>query len=178
REINELRRIPLLGEMVSTATGLASPWNYLSQLTSFLLVVFVADASIRLWRKGEPRDRRRALSVGGSIVFFVTLSALSAPLFYLKITPTPYFLRVWFFAIVCAMAFDLGYDLFVGGQLAQKLQARQDSLLESETRFGRVADAAPVMIWMAGPDKLFTFFNKAWLEFTGRTLGQQPRKRC
>jgi PAS domain S-box-containing protein len=44
---------------------------------------------------------------------------------------------------------------------------------ESESRFRIVADAAPVLIWMAGVDKLCTFFNKPWLEFTGRSLEQE-----
>ena len=29
------------------------------------------------------------------------------------------------------------------------------------------------MMWMTGPDKLCTFFNKTWLNFTGRTLEQE-----
>jgi len=36
-----------------------------------------------------------------------------------------------------------------------------------------MADAAPVLIWMAGPDGLCVDFNRAWLEFTGRTLEQE-----
>jgi PAS domain S-box-containing protein len=46
-------------------------------------------------------------------------------------------------------------------------------LRESEERFRVVADAAPVLIWMAGVDKLCTFFNKPWLEFTGRSIEQE-----
>jgi PAS domain S-box-containing protein len=41
-------------------------------------------------------------------------------------------------------------------------------LEESERRFKTVADSAPVMIWMSGIDRLCYFFNKAWLQFTGR----------
>jgi PAS domain S-box-containing protein len=41
---------------------------------------------------------------------------------------------------------------------------------ESESRFRLVANAAPVMIWMSGPDKLCTYFNQGWLEFTGRSF--------
>jgi len=43
-------------------------------------------------------------------------------------------------------------------------------LRESEERFRLVANAAPVMIWKSGPDKLCDYFNQPWLEFTGRTL--------
>jgi PAS domain S-box-containing protein len=48
---------------------------------------------------------------------------------------------------------------------------RAETLLrESEQRFRRLADTAPIMIWMSGPDKLCTYFNKHWLAFTGQTL--------
>jgi PAS domain S-box-containing protein len=49
----------------------------------------------------------------------------------------------------------------------------EDGLQESQQRFQAMADTAPVMIWMSGPNKLRTFFNKQWLEFTGRTLDQE-----
>jgi PAS domain S-box-containing protein len=44
---------------------------------------------------------------------------------------------------------------------------------ESEGRFRRVANTAPVMIWMAGTDKLCNYFNAPWLSFTGRALGAE-----
>ena len=36
-----------------------------------------------------------------------------------------------------------------------------------------MADAAPVMIWGSGEDKLCTYFNKQWIEFTGRSMEDQ-----
>ena len=44
---------------------------------------------------------------------------------------------------------------------------------ESEERFRLVANAAPVMIWLSGVDKLCTYFNRPWLEFSGRSLEQE-----
>ncbi len=54
---------------------------------------------------------------------------------------------------------------------AQK-QAEQ-SLRESEQRYRTVTDAAPIMVWMAGTDKLCFYFNKGWLDFVGRTLEEE-----
>src|SRR6185503_19920173 len=49
-------------------------------------------------------------------------------------------------------------------------KAAEQALRESEERFRSMADAAPVLIWTAGPDKTRDYFNKAWIEFTGRKL--------
>jgi len=54
---------------------------------------------------------------------------------------------------------------------AQK-QAEQ-ALRESEQRFRVITDASPILVWMAGTDKLCYYFNKGWLDFVGRTLEQE-----
>jgi PAS domain S-box-containing protein len=56
--------------------------------------------------------------------------------------------------------------------ITERKRANQD-LIESEERFRLVANSAPVLIWMSGTDKLCTFFNKCWLDFTGRTVEQE-----
>ncbi|HEX6292171.1 MAG TPA: PAS domain S-box protein [Herpetosiphonaceae bacterium] len=49
----------------------------------------------------------------------------------------------------------------------------EEQLRESEARFRTLADSAPVLIWMSGPDKQYTYVNKIWLSFTDRRLEQE-----
>ncbi len=46
-------------------------------------------------------------------------------------------------------------------------------MTESDARFRAMADSAPVLMWMSGTDRGCTFFNKGWLDFTGRALEQE-----
>jgi len=57
--------------------------------------------------------------------------------------------------------------------VTQEERRSQHALRESEARFRGVAHTAPVMIWMAGSDKLCNFFNKGWLDFTGRAVEKE-----
>lgn len=56
--------------------------------------------------------------------------------------------------------------------VTEKVLARK-KIEESEQRFRHVADSAPAMIWMSDEDKGCIFFNKAWLEFTGKSMQQE-----
>lgn len=52
-------------------------------------------------------------------------------------------------------------------------QRAERALADSEERFRLMADSAPVLIWIAGPDQRYLWFNQMWLNFTGRTLAQE-----
>jgi PAS domain S-box-containing protein len=60
----------------------------------------------------------------------------------------------------------------VSADITQAKQAEAASV-ESEERFRNMADAAPVLIWVAGSDQMFTFVNRGWLTFTGRAMEQE-----
>src|SRR6476660_5591491 len=293
REITSLRQFSFLGETIAMPEGVVSPWTHLGELSSLLVLAFVVDASLTLWRRGTSEDRRRAVVVGGSITLFILVAAGLSALVHAKVIDLPYLVSFPFLWVIAAMGYELSRDVLRAAQLARELGeeerrldlaaqaggmgmwrwdvandqvwmnekgrslfgfASQDkpnaerfrgrihsedreavravaakalpvgadyeteyrvvlpdgairwlhsrgrvelgadgkpyrvhgvssdvterklseqALLESEMRFRTVADAAPVLIWMAGPDKLCTFFNKGWLDFTGRKLEQE-----
>lgn len=46
-------------------------------------------------------------------------------------------------------------------------------LRESEQNYRTLADSGQALIWTSGIDMLCNYFNRVWLEFTGRTLEQE-----
>jgi two-component system sensor kinase FixL len=61
-------------------------------------------------------------------------------------------------------------EMFAGALARAQAEA---ALSESEARFRYMANNAPVLIWMSGLDKGCTFFNKGWLDFTGRPMAKE-----
>src|SRR3954471_8612331 len=58
-------------------------------------------------------------------------------------------------------------------QIAAEREQVTAALRESEVRFRLMADTAPVLIWMSDAAGQWIFFNRPWLEFSGRTLEQE-----
>jgi PAS domain S-box-containing protein len=56
--------------------------------------------------------------------------------------------------------------------ITDRLQVEQ-AVRDSEERFRLVTNAAPMLVWMAGTDRLYTYFNKAWLAFTGKSMSSE-----
>ncbi|HEX6102154.1 MAG TPA: cache domain-containing protein, partial [Alphaproteobacteria bacterium] len=74
-------------------------------------------------------------------------------------------------------AHQLGRAMKTAASLLHARERQRDraeaQLRESELRFRTMADSAPVMIWMCGPDGKSIYFNRVWLEFTGRVLDEE-----
>src|SRR6188768_2577916 len=66
---------------------------------------------------------------------------------------------------------DLVFSAFIR-DITSRIRA-EEALRESEQRFRMTANAAPVLIWMSGPDKRCTWFNHRWLDFVGRDMEQE-----
>ena len=72
-----------------------------------------------------------------------------------------------------ATAFPTDDKVYAYGHDVTALRQADIALGESEARFRAMADSAPVLIWVTDTERKFTYFNRPWLDFTGRTMAQE-----
>ena len=142
------------GEVISVPIGVANPWGTLSSVSLLLLLVFFVDATITVWRRG---NRRRALFVGGSMIFGAIL-AWHVPLVIWGIIEVPFFLCFAYSGIVAAMGYELSNDMARTVQLARELEA-------SDKRLNLAADSADLGLW-----EWDIVRNEIWITDSGRSL--------
>ena len=153
REVTALDQTLLWGgAVVSGPIGVANPWGIVPQIGNVLLVVFVLDAAVTLWRRGGPDERRRAVVVGGSLIVCITAVAGFAALITLGMVHAPTIVMPGIFIVVLAMAYELGWDVIAAGQLAAQLRT-------SEQRFRTVVEAAPSAILLVDDEGRIALAN-------------------
>ncbi|MFC2164557.1 sigma-54 interaction domain-containing protein [Acidobacteriota bacterium] len=124
--ISSIKRISLpWGEQFSLAIGTTNPWKYLAEVTSVLILIYLADASLRLWRRG---GRQRAMMIGGSAIFFMVAAGIHTPLVDAGIIRMPYLVSFAFLAIVMAMSTELSFDALRVSSLSQEIVANERRL--------------------------------------------------
>ena len=134
--ITGIHQFSWCGEIISVPVGSPNPWGLISQLTLVLLLIFSIDATITVWRRG---DRRRALLIGGSMVFGVIL-AWHVPMVIWGVIKTPFFLAFTYTGVVAAMGYELSRDMAHAARLTRELEV-------SEKRFNLAADSANLGMW-------------------------------
>lgn len=92
--------------------------------------------------------------------------------------------------ILYAVSFLLAAGIVVLGALVVEGIGQRDGTVAAMERFRAIADGAPSMLWMSDQAGQNVYFNRKWLEFTGRTrdevsgrnwvqsLHPEDRRRC
>ncbi|MGZ8212643.1 MAG: PAS domain-containing protein, partial [Burkholderiales bacterium] len=140
QEVTALRQITFLGEPIAVAEGTINPWGWIAPLCSFVYVVYVIDASLSAWRSGSRVGRRRALAVGGSIVFFIVVATVHAHLVLRGLIESPFLISAAFFATLLVMAYELGADVVRSADFARELG-------RNERRMQLAVEAAGIGLW-------------------------------
>jgi len=138
-EITRLRQIPFLGESVQVPEGVPNPWMLVGQLSLVVLFIFLADASITAWRRG---DRHRVLAVGGSALFFILVGIVQAVSVFWGIVRAPIVASLFFMGMVAVMGYELSGEMVHASELGRKLHESEAGLHEIEERMRLAVEAA------------------------------------
>ncbi|MCC6198579.1 MAG: PAS domain S-box protein [Burkholderiales bacterium] len=149
---------------MSGPIGVASPWSVVPQLSNLLLVAYVVDAAVALWRRGDPVAHRRAAVVGGGIAGSMAMVAVFAALIVAGLVPAPTILTPGVFVIVLAVGYELGWDVINASALAAKLRA-------SEAHFRQVVEAVPSAIVLVDAGGRIVLANAQAESTFGRSRG-------
>ena len=136
RAITDIHHFSWAGEMISVPVGVPNLWGLISNFSVLLLLIFSVDATITVWRRG---DRRRALLVGGSMIFGAIL-AWHVPLVIWGLVEVPFFLGFIYTATVLAMGYELSNDVARAAHLTRELKI-------TEKRLNLAADSANLGMW-------------------------------
>ena len=136
RAITDIHHFSWAGEMISVPVGVPNLWGLISNFSLLLLLIFSVDATITVWRRG---DRRRALLVGGSMIFGAIL-AWHVPLVIWGLVEVPFFLGFTYTATVLAMGYELSNDMARAAHLTRELKI-------TEKRLNLAADSANLGMW-------------------------------
>ncbi len=81
----------------------------------------------------------------------------------------------WF--LMRILPYSIGPKIFSGTVLSfteiTEVKAAEAARRAMERMFEAVADSVPVLVWMSGLDKKCFWFNKAWLDYTGRSMQEE-----
>jgi PAS domain S-box-containing protein len=131
------------------------PWNIIELASVMTVLIFVLDASIAVWRRG---DRRRAAIVGGGVFIFFIIARGDALLVEDGYLQTPYLVSFAFVGVLIAFALELSNEVLSAARLSQRLS-------ESEQRMSLAAEAAKLGMWIWDAEK-----DEVWMTETGRAL--------
>lgn len=159
KAIHSLQKLSFFGKEVSVlGEWEPNPWMRLGQLAALVQLLYMVDASMRLWRTGSVEGRRRALFVGGSLSFFILMAAVQAGMVAAGVLRMPFIVSFPFLCMLLAMGYELSQDVFRAARLTEELRT-------SEKRLILAAAAARLALW-----EWDMIQDRIWVSETGRWL--------
>lgn len=157
--IQSLNHVDFLGQSVAIpGEWVQNPWVRLGQFSSLVLVIYILDAAIRLWRGGTADGRRRALFVGGGMVFFVMAGMTQVGLVSAGVLRMPSLVSFAFVGMVVVMGYELSRDVIRATKLSHDLRA-------GEHRLSLAAEAVRMALW-----EWDLRTNRIWMSSGGQAL--------
>jgi PAS domain S-box-containing protein len=170
-QVYDLEKVILpWGEYFYRIDGSRNILSHIADFFNLVILAYFADASIRLWTKGE---KKRALVIGGSTLFFITAAGIHTPMVDMGLISSPYLITFAYLFIVLAMGFEISYSVIRSSQLAKEIMSNEQRwrhLLENVQLFvvgldleGQVNYINPYFLKQSGY-KQGDVIGKIWLD--------------
>ena len=161
--IHSIDQVHFLGQQITTL-GVGEPRSYqwFATLNTYLVLVFIAHASIQLWRKGTPEARRKVIVIGGAAFVSWIIANTYTQLMIFGGVKGPVLLSPPFLIMLMAMTFELSRDTLRASRLTRELR-------DSEGRLQIAASAAGLGIWTWDAQK-----NQMWATSRAREMFALP----
>jgi len=164
REISSLHNVRFIGESISIAQGVSSPWILVLQVSAFLLVIYVIDAA-RIARRRD--GSQKAFLLINTILFFLVASLMQSVLISRGILSMPITFSLFSLGIVLVIAHEISRDVHRVAQLTQ-------SLGESEARMRDIIFSMGDWVWEVDEKGVYTYSSARGQELFGQVVGTTP----
>jgi PAS domain S-box-containing protein len=177
-ELSDVANAPIFS-LQSTQLGLGIVGGRLMQIDD--LAERSANAALRILAGEPPSQVKSADQIAGPPIYDARelrrwkIDEHSLPSGSIVQFREPTLLERYSRTISVGIAVTIALVLLVLALLVIQFKRRraEHQLRESEERFRVLSDTAPIMVWVAGPDKLCIDFNRPWLEFKGRSIAAE-----
>lgn len=157
--IDSIERISFLGEQVSVVgQAVTSPYQWFAVVSSTLVMAYIADASVTLWRSGARDARRKVIVIGGATFLSWAVGTTYTTLMVYGDLRLPALLSPPFLIMLAAMTFEMSRETLRAARLARELR-------DSEARLELAASAAGLGLWTWN-----TRTNRVWLTSPARAM--------
>jgi len=157
-ELEGLKQVnTFTGEIIYMPHGRVNPLGNLVNLASLIFVIYVIDASVRLARNG---DKRKAYLVGFSMVFFILVAGILAPLMDYGILKSASMISLPFTAILFAMSIQVTGDVISTYSLSKEVIAK-------EARWSKLLNEVKLLVIGVDSKGIVNYANPYYLKITG-----------
>jgi two-component system sensor kinase FixL len=139
-----IERFTLLGEPVATAIAIPNPWMLTGQAALLSSILFLIDAGVSSWRRGEGA---RSLVLTISLFVAVLAGTTQAVLVFWGFVQSPILITPLFLFVAVVMGAELSHGLLRAARAERDMLAKDAALQISEARLSLAAEAADAGFW-------------------------------
>jgi PAS domain S-box-containing protein len=173
-EITELHSIRVWkAGPISVPGGIPNPWMFLGLFTISALLVYLVDATMTVWRRDQPGERRRAIFVCGSMGLFLLFTMLWSFAVVRGAVRAPLIVVPAFIGALLVISYELGTAILQSALLAKKLVLAESNLRDSEQRMDLAVSAAGVGLWTWHIGQGQSWYSEPGLSMLGFAPGER-----